>query len=30
VIADVIRRRHGMVRSVGDVIREVRPRQPAG
>ncbi len=30
VIADLIRRRHGMVRSVGDVIREIRPRQLPG
>jgi hypothetical protein len=30
LIADLIRRRHGVVRSVGDVIRELRPEQPPG
>jgi hypothetical protein len=27
IIADVIRRRHGAVRSVGDVVRDLRPKE---
>jgi hypothetical protein len=27
VVADLIRRRHGAVREVGDVVREMRNRQ---